>query len=74
MWPPLSFLLLPEGLAVGALIHGGISLVGTHKDLVQRAVVLAVAMVSAVFNGAFNALICVAVHSCSSFCFGTQLV
>ena len=35
---------------------------GTHQDSVQRAVVLAVAVVGAGLNGAFNALICMAVH------------
>ena len=55
-------LLLAEGLAVGALIHGGICLMGAHHDLVQRAVVLGVAVVSAGPDGAFDALVCVAVH------------
>ena len=35
----------PEGLAVRALVHGGVGLMGTHLDLVQRAVVLGVAVV-----------------------------
>ena len=35
---------------------------GTHQDSVQRAVVLTVAVVGAGLNGAFNALVCMAVH------------
>ena len=58
-----TFLLLAEGLAVGALILGGIHLVGTHQNLVQRAVVLAGAVISALLNGAFDALVCIVVHN-----------
>jgi hypothetical membrane protein len=61
--PPLV-LLLAEGLAVGALVLGGICLVGTHQNPVQGAVILAVAMIGAGLDGAFNALVCMAVHSC----------
>ena len=56
---PLS---LAEGLAVGALLHGGVHLMGTHHDLVQRAVVLGVAVVSALLDGAFDALVGIVVH------------
>ena len=56
---PLS---LAEGLAVGALVLSGVCLVGAHQNTVQRAVVLAVAVVSTLTNSAFNALICVIVH------------
>ena len=55
-------LLLAEGLAVGALIHGRILLMGAHQDLVQRAVVLSVAVISAGGDGAFDALVDIAVH------------
>ena len=55
-------LLLAEGLAVGALILGRINLVGAHQNPVQGAVVLGVAVVSAGLNGAFDALVCMAVH------------
>ena len=68
------FLLCPEGLTVGALVHGGMILVGTHQDAVQRAVVLGVAVIGAGLNGAFDALVCMAVHKSSSFLFGTALV
>ena len=35
---------------------------GTHQDLVQGAVVLVLTVVSAGLDGAFNALVCMAVH------------
>ena len=60
---PLSHLFLAEGHAVGALVHGGIRLMGAHQDPVQRAVVLLTAVVCALANSAFNALVCVTVHS-----------
>ena len=55
-------LFLTEGLAVSALVLGGVSLVGAHQNPVQGAVVLAVAVVGAGLNGAFDALVCMAVH------------
>jgi hypothetical protein len=55
-------LLLAEGLAVGALVHCGVLLVGTHQDSLQRAVVGVVAVVSAGLDGAFDALVGIAVH------------
>jgi hypothetical protein len=61
--PPQRVLLLAEGLAVGALIHGGICLVGAHQNVIQRAVVVGVTVVSALSYGAFDALVCIAVHS-----------
>ena len=60
--PYASELLLTEGHAIGALIHSGVGLVGTNQDLIQGAVVVAVAVVSALGNGTFDALICIAVH------------
>ena len=56
-------LLLLEGLAVGALIHGGIDLVGADHDSIQRTVVLVLAVVSALSNGALNGLVCMAIHT-----------
>ena len=35
---------------------------GAHQDAIQRAVVLAVAVISALLNGAFDTLVCVAIH------------
>ena len=65
---------LAEGLAVGALVHGRICLVGTHQDLVQGAVVLIFAVVSAVLDGTFDALVCMTVHIIFLLLFGTTLV
>lgn len=56
-------LLLTEGLAVGALIHSGIGLVGAYLDLIQAAVILAVTVVHALGNSTGNGLICIAVHN-----------
>ena len=61
--PPQSFLLLTEGHAVGALVNCGVGLVSADQDLVQRAVVGVAAMVSALLNGALDALVCMAVHT-----------
>ena len=36
---------------------------GTYQNAVQRAVVLAVAVVSAGLHGTFDALVCIAVHN-----------
>ena len=55
-------LLLAEGLAVGALIHGRIALVGAHQNPVQRAIVFIFTVVCALLNGAFDALVGIAVH------------
>ena len=55
-------LLLAEGLAVGALVHGRVGLVGADQNLVQGAVVLTLAVVCALLNGTFDGLICIAVH------------
>ena len=65
-----AVLLLAEGLAVGALVLGRIDLVGAHQDPVQRAVVFAVAVVSALLNGAFDALVCLVVHTIFLLLFG----
>jgi hypothetical protein len=56
------FLLLAEGLAVRALIHGRVGFVGANQDAIQGAVVLSIAMVSALLDGTFEALVCVTVH------------
>ena len=36
---------------------------GTHQDLIQGAVVLVLAVISAGLDGAFDALVCMAVHN-----------
>ena len=65
--PPHLLLLLAERLAVRALVHGRILLVGTHQNLVQGAVVLALAVVCALLDSAFDGLVRIAVHVFSSF-------
>ena len=55
-------LFLAEGLAVSALVHSGVSLMGAHQDPLQRAVVGIVAVVGALRNGAGNALVGVTAH------------
>ena len=55
-------LLLAEGHAVGALILGGICLVGTHGDAVQRTVVFLLAVMGALADGTFDGLVGMAVH------------
>ena len=60
--PPQRKSALTEGLTVSALIHSRIGLVGTHQDPVQGAIVLVIAVVSALLDGAFDALVCVVVH------------
>jgi hypothetical protein len=61
--PPLwGDLLLAEGHAVGALILGGVLLMGANLNALQRAVVLGVTVVGAALHGAGDALVCVAIH------------
>ena len=55
-------LLLPEGHAVGALIHGGVCLVGAHLDAVQGTVVFGVAVISALADGTFDTLVGIVFH------------
>ena len=71
--PPPS-LLFAEGLAVCALIHSGIQLVGAHQNPVQRAIVFGFAVMCAFLNGAFDALVCFAAHNVSSFELDSRLV
>lgn len=59
----IFLLLLAEGHAVSALIHGGIGLMGTYQDPLQGAVIGSVAMMGALLDGALDALVCVAIHS-----------
>ena len=60
--PYFGFSLLAEGLAVGALIHSGIGLMGADQDPLQGAEVCILAVMGALCDGAFNALVCMAVH------------
>ena len=59
---PRRPLLFAEGHAVGALIHGGVALVGAHPDLVQGAVVGLAAVVGAGDHSAFDGLVGMAIH------------
>ena len=53
---------LAEGLAVGALILGGVGFMGSHQDPVQRAVVLVLAVICALLDGTFDALVGIVIH------------
>lgn len=46
-----------EALAVGALHHSGVGLVGAHLDLGQTAVLGILAVMGAVIHGALDALV-----------------
>ena len=61
--PPPDPLLLSEGLAVRALVHGGIGLMGTNQDLVQRAVILPLTVMGTLLDGTLDTLVCIAVHN-----------
>ena len=56
-------LLLTEGLTGSTLIHSRICLMGANQDPLQGAVVCVFAVMCALRNGAFDALVCIAVHS-----------
>jgi len=56
-------LLLTEGLAVGALIHGGVHFVSTYQDTLQGAVVSILAVICALGDSALDALIRMAAHN-----------
>ena len=53
----MSLLVFAEGLAVGALILSGVVLMGAYLDAVERAVVLALAVVGALLHSAGNAVV-----------------
>ena len=63
----VQFLLFPEGHTVGALILGRIRFVSAYLNLFQRAVIIGIAVISALGYGAGNALVDIVVHGCSSF-------
>ena len=66
--------LLAERHAVGALVLGGASLVGAYQDPVQRAVVLVLAVMGALSDGALDGLVDIVQHKIISFSFGPWLV
>ena len=61
--PYLSSSLLAEGLAVGALIHSGIGLMGADQDPLQGAVIGILAVMCTLLNSTLNRLVCMAIHS-----------
>ena len=67
-YPIEKTLFLAEGLAVGALIHGGIAFMGTYQNAVQSAVIAVGAVIGTLMHGTLDALVGVAVHIGSSFC------
>jgi hypothetical protein len=69
-----AVLLLAEGLAVGTLVHGGIHLMGADHNAVQRAVVLITAVMGALTDGAFDALVSMVVHGSFLLCLNSGLV
>ena len=56
-----------ERHAIGALILRGVALVGAYRDAIERAVVLIAAVMGARGNGALNAVVCLVVHTNTSF-------
>ena len=50
-------LILLKALAVGALVHGGIGLVGAHLDAVQATVVHFLAVMCAAGDGALDGVV-----------------
>ena len=53
----ITNLFLPEALAVGAFVHGGMGFVGSHLDLVQRAEIGTLAVIGAGFDSAADTMI-----------------
>ena len=60
--PPLQRLLLAEGLAVSALVHSRIGLVGTYHNTLQGAVVCILAMMGALSDSTLDTLVSMAAH------------
>ena len=60
---PQMILLLAEGLTVGALVHGRVHFMGTNQNMIQRAVVLALAVMGTLMDGTLDTLVCVAIHN-----------
>ena len=56
-------LLLTERLAIGALIHSRICLMGAYQNPVQRAEIGILTVILALLNGTLNALVCMGIHS-----------
>ena len=56
------YLLSGKGQTIGALIHGGIALMGADLDLIQRAVVLQITVMGALLYRTFNGLVGLHIH------------
>ena len=67
------YLLLPEGHAVSTLVNSGVHLVSTHHNAVQRAVVLALAMMGTLLDGTLDALVGT-IHLFFLLCLNSYLV
>ena len=67
-------LLSCERQAVGALIDCRIALMSADDNLVQRAVVLQIAVMGTLADSTFNGLVCFAVHIFIPLCWITGLV
>ena len=67
-------LLFAEGHTVGALILGGVALVGAHHNAVQGAVILLFAVMGALVHRTFDGLIGMTVHKIASFLLNSEVV
>lgn len=56
-------LLFAEGHTIGTLVNGRITLVGADQNTIQRTEIGITAVMCALGNGAFNALVSVAIHN-----------
>ena len=56
-------LLLLEGLAIGALVHCGVALMGANHNAIQGTIVSIIAVVGTLAHSAFDTLVCMAAHS-----------
>jgi hypothetical protein len=65
-------LLFAERLAVGALVHGRICLMGAHHNTLQGAVIFSIAMVGALLHSAGDTLVGMGVHISYLLCFGLR--
>ena len=59
LWSYLFFL---KGFAVGALVHGGICLMRTNQNAVQRTVIFLLAVVFTLLHGTLDTFVCLTIH------------
>lgn len=86
VYPPCIFCILLrtaaspalEGLAIGTLLDCWVSLVSTHSDVIERAIIFICTMILALRYSTFDALVCLIVHYrhlCIIFlCIGTKIL